>query len=86
MAQPFEKPVPGRLFVWVKRLSWVELAIFAGLIAFPLAGFVLAQLQRIPRAGDAFEFEGRRYTVVEMDGLRIARVKVELAAPRPVHQ
>ena len=28
-----EKPVPGRLFVWVKRLSWVELAIFAGLIA-----------------------------------------------------
>jgi hypothetical protein len=31
---PFEKPVPGRLFVWVKRLSWVELAIFAGLIVF----------------------------------------------------
>jgi hypothetical protein len=32
--KPFEKPVPGELFVWVKRLSWVELAIFAGLIAF----------------------------------------------------
>jgi hypothetical protein len=31
--KPFEKPVPGELFVWVKRLSWVELAIFAGLIA-----------------------------------------------------
>ena len=31
---PFEKPVPGALFVWVKRLSWVELAIFAGLIFF----------------------------------------------------
>ena len=28
------KPVPGRLFVWVKRLSWVELAIFTGLIVF----------------------------------------------------
>ena len=28
--RPFEKPVPGRLFVWVKRFSWVELAIFAG--------------------------------------------------------
>jgi hypothetical protein len=28
------KPVPGRLFVWVKRLSWVELAIFAALIGF----------------------------------------------------
>ena len=32
--RPFEKPVPGALFAWVKRLSWVELAIFAGLIAF----------------------------------------------------
>ena len=31
---PFEKPVPGPLFVWVKRLSWIELAIFSGLIFF----------------------------------------------------
>lgn len=31
------KPVPGRLFVWVKRLSWAELAIFSTLIAFWLA-------------------------------------------------
>lgn len=28
------KPVPGRLFVWVTRLSWVELGIFSALIAF----------------------------------------------------
>lgn len=28
------KPVPGKLFVWVKRLSWLELAIFTALIAF----------------------------------------------------
>jgi hypothetical protein len=32
--KPFEKPVPGELFVWVKRFSWVELAIFSGLVAF----------------------------------------------------
>jgi len=32
--KPFEKPVPGELFVWVKRLSWIELAVFAGLILF----------------------------------------------------
>jgi len=32
--RPLQKPVPGELFVWVKRLSWVELAIFAGLIFF----------------------------------------------------
>jgi hypothetical protein len=31
------RPVPGRLFTWVKRFSWVELAIFAGLIFFWLA-------------------------------------------------
>lgn len=28
------KPVPGKLFVWVKRVSWIELAIFGGLIVF----------------------------------------------------
>jgi hypothetical protein len=28
------KPVPGRLFEWVKWASWVELAIFAALIVF----------------------------------------------------
>jgi hypothetical protein len=33
-ASPFEKPVPGPLFVWVKRVSWVELWVFAGLLAF----------------------------------------------------
>ena len=32
--QPFEKPVPGELFVWVKRTSYFELAIFTGLIVF----------------------------------------------------
>jgi hypothetical protein len=31
------KPVPGRLFVWVKRVSWVELFVFAGLMVFWLA-------------------------------------------------
>jgi len=45
-----------------------------------LAGFVLARLQRIPSAGDSFEYEGRLYTVDEMDGHRIARVKIEKMA------
>jgi hypothetical protein len=31
------KPVPGPLFVWVKRVSWIELAVFAGLLVFWLA-------------------------------------------------
>ncbi len=40
-----------------------------------LAGFILARLQRIPTLGESFEFEGRRYTVEEMEGHRIAKVK-----------
>lgn len=46
-----------------------------------LAGFVLTQLQRVPRGGEAFEYDGRRYTVLEMEGHRVARVKIELAPP-----
>ena len=42
-----------------------------------LAGFVLARLQKIPRVGDAFEYEGHRFTVEEMEGHRIARVQIE---------
>jgi CBS domain containing-hemolysin-like protein len=44
-----------------------------------LAGFVLAQLQRIPKAGDSFEYEGRSYTVAMMDGLRVESVKIDNA-------
>ena len=44
-----------------------------------LAGFVLAQLQRIPKAGDSFEYEGRSYTVAMMDGLRVETVKIDNA-------
>lgn len=40
-------------------------------------GFVLDQLGFIPRGGESFEFGGYRFTVVEMDGRRVARVKIE---------
>jgi len=42
-----------------------------------LAGFILARLQRIPSLRDSFEYEGRRYTVEEIEGHRIARVRIE---------
>ena len=42
-----------------------------------LAGFVLSILQRIPAPGDNFEYEGRRYTVVDLDNLRVGAVKIE---------
>lgn len=47
-----------------------------------LAGFLLARLQRIPAVGDSFEHEGRRYTVVAMDGLRVDTVKIETLQPQ----
>jgi hypothetical protein len=36
-AQPLPKPVPGRLFTFVKVVSWVELCLFAALLFFWLA-------------------------------------------------
>lgn len=42
-----------------------------------VAGFVLSLLGHIPEAGEQVDFEGRRFTVVEMDRNRIARVRVD---------
>ena len=47
-----------------------------------LAGFLLFRLGVIPQVGDTVEHQGRRYTVLEMDRNRVARVRVEkLAEP-----
>jgi len=51
-----------------------------------LAGFILARLQKVPDVGESFDFEGRRYTVDEMDGRRIARVKIENVEPAAMRQ
>jgi len=42
-----------------------------------LAGFALSFLGVIPRGGESFVYDGRRYTVAEMDGWRIAKVRIE---------
>ena len=46
-----------------------------------LAGFMLSKLQKIPAIGDACYYGGKRFTVEEMDGHRIARVRIEDAQP-----
>ena len=46
-----------------------------------VAGYVLAMLGQLPVVGDAVELDGHRLTVTEMDGRRIARVRVGPAAP-----
>lgn len=50
-----------------------------------LAGFVLARLGLIPKGGESFVFEGRRYTVTEMEGRRVAKVKVEKMPVKLAH-
>jgi CBS domain containing-hemolysin-like protein len=48
-----------------------------------LAGFLLFQLGYIPKAGEYFDYRGRRFTVLQMDRNRIARVRIEkLPEPR----
>jgi len=42
-----------------------------------VGGFVLSQLGFIPRGGETFEFDNHRFTVVEMDRRRVARVKIQ---------
>ena len=51
-----------------------------------VGGFVLDQLGFIPKGGEAFEYGNYRFTVVEMDGRRVARVKVQRALPLPPDQ
>jgi CBS domain containing-hemolysin-like protein len=51
-----------------------------------LAGFVMDQLGKIPQGGERFEFDGRRYTVLQMDGHRVVRVKIEIVDPASLEQ
>jgi len=48
-----------------------------------LAGFLLTQLGHIPRVGESIVYDNRQYTVVEMSGHRISRVRVEPVAAAP---
>ena len=45
-----------------------------------LAGFMLARLKRIPRGGEWVENNGYKLTIVDMEGRRIVKVKVERTA------
>jgi putative hemolysin len=41
-----------------------------------LAGFLITQVGRIPSTADEFEWDGYRFAVVEMDGLRVNKILV----------
>lgn len=46
-----------------------------------VGGFVLDQLGFIPKGGESFEYGNHRFTVMEMDGRRVARVKIQRLRP-----
>ncbi len=51
-----------------------------------VGGFVLSQLGFIPRGGETFEYDGYRFTVLEVDRRRVARLKIQrikTAEPAP---
>jgi putative hemolysin len=48
-----------------------------------VAGFVLAQLGRVPREGETFDWQGYRFEVLDMDRQRVDKV---LALPLPLPQ
>ena len=49
-----------------------------------LAGFLLSRFGHIPQAGETTEFEEHRFTVLELEGRRISRVRVEHKPAPPV--
>ena len=48
-----------------------------------VAGFVAARLGKVPAVGDEVEIGGRKVTVTEMDGRRVARVRVSRLPAAP---
>ena len=48
-----------------------------------VAGYLLAVLGHLPKTGESAELDGTRLTVTELDGRRIARVRVTEATPGP---
>jgi putative hemolysin len=49
-----------------------------------VAGYLMAELGRIPEEGDAVDYDGHRVTVLAVDGRRVSRVRVTAAPPAPV--
>ncbi|MBK9167120.1 MAG: HlyC/CorC family transporter [Bryobacterales bacterium] len=87
-AQPFEAPLADASYlelegtINIRDLEMrygIEIPVDAGFET--LAGFLLQRFGCIPEAGANAEYEGRRYTVLEMERNRIARVKIEKLEP-----
>jgi len=49
-----------------------------------VAGFVMAHSDRVPQVGDEIEAEGIRCRVEEVEGKRLSRLRIQVAAARPL--
>jgi CBS domain containing-hemolysin-like protein len=68
----------------LESLCNIELPYDAGFET--LAGFLLQKLGSIPQGGESVTYEGRNYTILEMDQNRISRVRIEpVAVPEEVN-
>ncbi len=81
--------VPGGPVVLSGRLHPDEVEEASGLVVPPgpfdtLAGFVLTLLGHIPAVGASCSHDGWTLTVVELDGRRVASVRLEPPPPTPV--
>ena len=46
-----------------------------------LAGFIMSLTGDIPKVNEKVEYENLTFTILEMDDMRIEKVKVEVASP-----
>ena len=44
-----------------------------------LAGFVLHELERIPKTADTFDWRGFEFEIIDMDGQRIDKLMVKIS-------
>ncbi|NWH09285.1 MAG: HlyC/CorC family transporter [Alphaproteobacteria bacterium] len=51
-----------------------------------VAGLMLAQLERIPREGDSFDWQNYRFEVIDMDGRRVDKVLISPLAKAEEHE
>ncbi|OGP84134.1 MAG: hypothetical protein A2Y95_02660 [Deltaproteobacteria bacterium RBG_13_65_10] len=84
--KPVERLADGSLLVdAAQNLGDLREAFFLPLEESPeyetLAGYMLHRLQRIPKGGEVIQEGKYRLTVVDMEGKRIARVKIENLEP-----
>jgi putative hemolysin len=66
-----------------RRLAGVSVPREPGREFKTVAGLVLAQLNRFPQEGDAFDWQGWRFTVIDIDRQRVNKVLATPPAPRP---